>query len=217
VGQYLVASPNCHPCETVVRTPRKPMSASDLSAEALRSIEERLPAARPRQRARLLRRAGDVCASSGRQREALRWYGQAIDDLLELADAETASVLCRMILYVQPEAVRARCTLSWLDLTSQRYGEAAQRIREYVKAAEAAEQEELAAQQLGWMFDAAAPSPELRAEIVRLLFDLGMHARKVEAPAETSAAAAEERNRLWAKVLEGVLAGEPDPPDGPSA
>jgi hypothetical protein len=196
-----------------LRTPRRASSDTTPLAEALHSIEQHLPSARPRQRARLLRRAGDACASSGKQREALRWYGQAIDQLLELSDAETASILCRMILYVQPEAVRARCTLSWLALTSERYAEAAERIRDYVKAAEAADQEELAAQQLGWMFDAAAPDPTLRAEIVRLLFELGMHGRSrgLEAQEDASGLGATERNRLWARVLEGALADDAPP------
>lgn len=192
-----------------MRTPRRPIPPSaDPLGEALASIEARLGSARPKQRARLLRRAGDVCASSGRQREALRWYGQAIDQLLELSDAETASTLCRMILYVQPEAVRARCTLSWLALTAERYDEAASRIQEYVSAAEAADQEELAAQQLGWMFDAAAASSMLRALIVRLLFDLGIHgrARGLETPEEESTEAGAARHELWSRVLEGALA-----------
>lgn len=197
-----------------MRTPHRPHRPSpDPLGEALSSIEARLQTARPKQRARLLRRAGDVCASSGQQREALRWYGQAIDQLLELSDAETASVLCRMILYVQPEAVRARCTLSWLDLTAGRYDDAARRIREYVKAAEAAGQEELAAQQLGWMFDAAAASPQLRALIVRLVFELGMHGRGrgLESPEQTTPEAATARHQLWVRVLEGALADQETP------
>ena len=192
-----------------MRTPQQPpRPTEELLSDALGSIQVRLASARPSQRAKLLQRAGDVCASAGHQRDALLWYGQAIDQLLDLADAESASVLCRMILYVQPEAVRARCTLSWLALAAGRYEEAADRIRSYVAAAEAADQDELAAQQLGWMFDAAAVAPVLRAEIVRLLFSLGMHARRLPAE-EVSEEAGTARHRLWSRVVQSAIGDEP--------
>ena len=195
--------------------PRKPVRPpANPAAEAIQSIQARLESARPKQRAKLLRRAGDICATSGAQREALRWYGQAIDQLLDLQDAEAAGVLCRMILYVQPEAVRARCTLSWLALTSGHYAEAGERISDYVAAAEAADQEELAAQQLGWMFDASAQAPELREVIVRHLFELGAHDR-ARKPGHTPGVVFEDpnaRRELWTKVLEGALSEEAPPP-----
>jgi hypothetical protein len=200
-----------------VNTPRKPVRPPvNPAAEAIQSIQARLESARPKQRAKLLRRAGDICATSGAQREALRWYGQAIDQLMELSDAETAGVLCRMILYVQPEAVRAHCTLAWLALTSGRQADASRHIRDYVTAAESADQDELAAQQLGWMFDAAEYAPELRAEIVRYLIDVGVHdrTRRLGATPEVKfETPPEDRRELWSRVMEGALSDEEAEPD----
>jgi hypothetical protein len=172
----------------------------------LTAIEASLENAAPRTRAILLKRAGDLCASMGEGRRALVWYGRAVDQYLELRDTAAAGLICRMILYVHPEAVRARCTLCWIDIAAGRHEQAATRIWEYAEAAGKAGQQQLAAQQLGWMFDAAGEGP-LRERIVFALLRLGEdeHAGRLSrrhdpaADAHPGAAA-----QVWSQLMEGT-------------
>src|SRR5919205_1049644 len=87
------------------------------------------------QRAFLLKRAGDVCVGLGEPRKALGWYGRAVDQHLELKQLVHAETLCRMIIYVEPNAVRARCTLTWIAIGEDRLPEAAEQLAAYVDAA----------------------------------------------------------------------------------
>lgn len=177
----------------------------------LSAIEASLETAAPRTRAILLKRAGDLCASMGESKRALAWYGRAVDQYLELRDTAAAGLICRMILYVHPDAVRARCTLCWIDIAAGRQEQAAARIWEYAEAARNAGQEQIAAQQLGWMFDAVGEGP-LRERIVFALLRLGEGERAGTLSQRHDPAAATvpgDRATVWAQLMEGTASGVP--------
>ena len=190
-----------------MRTPPRNDLPAALEA-GLSAIEGSLENAAPRTRAILLKRAGDLCASMGEGRRALAWYGRAVDQYLELRDTAAAGLICRMILHVHPEAVRARCTLCWIDIAAGRHEQAATRIWEYAEAAGKGGQQQIAAQQLGWMFDAAGEGP-LRERIVFALLRLGQgeHASRLSQRHDPAADARPGADaQVWFHLLEGTAA-----------
>ena len=190
--------------------PNRPASAADAEQRleaALRTVVDQLPTATPQQRAFLLKRAGDVCVGLGEQRKALGWYGRAVDQHLELGEAEQAATLCRLIIYVQPDAVRARCTLTWIAIGTERHPEAGEQLGAYIDAARTAGQAEIAARQLGWMFGVVS-SPNLRRQIVAGMRALGEEER-ADAMAEALRADptpyAVDPERLWERLMEATV------------
>lgn len=174
---------------------------------ALRTVVEQLPSATPVQRAFLLKRAGDVCVGMGEPRRALGWYGRAVDQHLELREVEQAATLCRLIIYVQPDAVRARCTLTWIAIGTERHPEAGEQLGAYLDAARQAGQAEMAAQQLGWMFGVAS-SPNLRRQIVAGMRALGEEERAdamAEALRSDPSPYPVEPSRLWEQLMEATV------------
>lgn len=173
---------------------------------ALQQVLDALPTASPPQRAFLLKRAGDLCVSMEQRGKALGWYGRAVDQSLELGDAEGAAQICRLIIFVQPEAVRARCTLTWIAIGTGDQAAAVESLGDYADAARRAGQEAIAARQLGLMFDAAAD----RAFRERLVFEMTTLndveraadlAERLRAPAPPAPA----REQLWASVLDATI------------
>jgi predicted Zn-dependent protease len=185
--------------------PPRPAPDSEQRLEAaLRNIVEQLPSATPQQRAFLLKRAGDVCVGMSEPRKALGWYGRAVDQHLELGDAEQAATLCRLIIYVQPDAVRARCTLTWIAIGAERHPEAAEQLGAYLDAARRAGQNEIAAAQLEWMFETAA-SAQLRRDIVAGLRTLGDDARADRLAERAHAPVPPGGPSLWERVLDATV------------
>ncbi len=182
--------------------------------EALRRTLSALPEASPVQKAFLYKRAGDVCVGMDERRKALAWYGRAVDQHLQLGDPQQAALLCRLIIHVQPEAVRARGTLTWIALGTAEDDEAARQLDAYVEAVQRAGQGALAAQQLDWMFTTTG-SRRLRTRLLAGLEALGEteRARVLAAAMEMPGAAPVER---WARVL-AATTGTPMPPASPPA
>ncbi len=174
----------------------------------LDAIERMLAGSPPRSRSVLLKRAGDLCASMGERRRALAWYGRAVNLHLELGEAPRASALCHTILSIQPEAVRARCTLAWLALAGGRTVEARRLVDEYASAAGRAGQNAMASQQLAWMHEAAADTL-LRRDIVRAVRVLGDDARAAALSSVPRPTAPLDHEDLWSRVLRGTLAPPP--------
>src|SRR5687767_3979357 len=112
--------------------------------DALAAVNRVLTGAAGADRALLLKRAGDVCVAHGEPRRALPWYGKAVDQYLELGQPDQAAELCRLIISVQPDAVRARCTLTWIALGAERHAEAGLLLSDYVSTAIQAGQTALA-------------------------------------------------------------------------
>jgi hypothetical protein len=174
----------------------------------LDAIERMLAGSPPRSRSVLLKQAGDLCASMGERRRALAWYGRAVNLHLELGEAPRASALCHTILSIQPEAVRARCTLAWLALAGGRTVEARRLVDEYASAAGRAGQNAMASQQLAWMHEAAADTL-LRRDIVRAVRLLGDDTRAAALSSVPPPTAPLDHEDLWSRVLRGTLAPPP--------
>ena len=172
----------------------------------LDEIERMLEGSPPRSRSVLLKQAGDLCASVGERRRALGWYGRAVNLHLGLGEASRAAALCHTILSIQPEAVRARCTLAWLALAGGRAMETRDMVAEYTAAARAAGQNAMAIQQLAWMFE-AADDEFLRHDIVRAVRTLGDEQRAATLAAEPRVPL--DHDEVWSRVLHGTLAPPP--------
>ncbi len=110
----------------------------------LRNLEAQAKGAAPGPRGRLLNRAGDLCVRAAERERALRYFGGAIDALLDDHQPEPARAVARKILRVHPGAVRTLCTLTWLDLAARHNKAAGQHLLEYVKAAAGAGREAMA-------------------------------------------------------------------------
>jgi len=175
---------------------------------ALQAVLATIPSATPLERAFLLKRAGDLCVSMDDRRRALGWYGRSVDQWLELGNWEQAALLCRLIVSVQPEAVRARCTLLWIAIGTRHDGDALQELSGYVAAAIQHRQTTLAAQQLVWMFDATTSIP-LREQLVAELIRLGdARAEVLRARLHDASATPADPDQLWARVLDATI-GQP--------
>lgn len=91
-----------------------------------------------------LNRAGDLCLEAGDKADALRYYGRAIDALLEDQQREAARGVANKIIRVHPGAVRTLCTLTWLDLASHHLATALLHLRDYVEGVLRVSQQDLA-------------------------------------------------------------------------
>lgn len=179
----------------------------------LAELEAQARSASPGYETQFLNRAGNLCVEAGQPARALAYFGRAIDAYLESGRFSAAEVLCRKVLQIAPEAVRARSTLAWLALGKGFHESTRVEIREYVHAAEKAGQQQLAAVQLMMMAEAATEL-ELREEI-------GEHLLRLDEPEKADVVFGlvfEERNgqrapryidegKLWTKLLRAALMG----------
>lgn len=123
-------------------------------------------------RGTLFNRAGDVCLREGYFERAVKNFGRAIDAYLESGHLDAAPSLCRKIIRLSPDVVRARSTLVAISLAEGMFKDAQQQISEYVRAAEAAERADIATQRLR-LLAAATENEEVRMTIGEYLIELG--------------------------------------------
>lgn len=97
---------------------------------------------------RPLNRAGDLCLQAGDRDRALRYYGRAIDSLLDDVQPEAARGVANKIIRVHPAAVRTLCTLTWLDLAARLMATAVEDLGLYAKAAINAGRQNMAAPEI---------------------------------------------------------------------
>ncbi|MEX2526736.1 MAG: hypothetical protein WEA09_03795 [Gemmatimonadota bacterium] len=123
--------------------------------------------------ARILNRAGDLALATGDREQALRYYGTSIDAHMALRQFDAATAICRKVLRLVPDVVRARCTLAWLCLGKGLLEMAREHLDDYVAAARKAGREEMAAQQVRLMAQYARDDGfrEYLAHLLRLLGD----------------------------------------------
>ena len=95
-----------------------------------------------------LNRAGDLCEKGGDRARALKYYGRAIDAMLEDGQPEPARGIATKIVRIHPEAVRTLCTLTWLDLASDHLASVLEHLAKYIEAARQGGRESLAAEQV---------------------------------------------------------------------
>ncbi|HEX6924333.1 MAG TPA: hypothetical protein VF167_02835 [Longimicrobiaceae bacterium] len=179
----------------------------------LASLEEQARSASPGYETQFLNRAGNLCVEAGMPQRALAYFGRAIDAYLESGRFSAAEVLCRKVLRISPEAVRARCTLAWLAIGKGMRTETEEEIADYVRAAQRAGKEGLAARQLVMMAEAATRI-ELRERLAEHLVELGAD---VDADRVLGLVYAErnglrpppaqDEGKLWAKLLRAALMG----------
>lgn len=183
----------------------------DLERE-LRALEAEAGAAPTGSGGKFLNRAGDLCAQAGQRARALSYYGRAIDSYLEGGRFDAAGGVCRKLLRISPDAVRARCTLAWLAIGKGLAGDATREMTQYVRAASQAGQGKIARKQLHLMAQ-ATPGPALHRLIAELLLELGdetgaerllQAAGDGEGEEETLPA---DQEVHWARVLRAALMG----------
>jgi hypothetical protein len=170
-------------------------SDSGLSDRKLKELAAEAEKASPGARWAVFNRLGDAYLKAGDRLRALRYFGKAIDALLEDDQPEPARAVAKKVIRLHPEAVRTLCTLTWLDLASERGSAAISSLREYAQVAKDRKQEALAAGQILEMARLVANTDFLH-ETARALESLGANADA-------------EQARKWAEA-----GGSPDAPKG---
>jgi hypothetical protein len=164
-----------------------------------------------------LNQAGDACERAGEVALALEYYGQAIDANVKADRFTPAMALCRKVMRVAPNVVRARCTLAWLAIGNGFERDAITLLGEYVSAAQRARCGALAVAQLRRMSEVATGA-ELRLALEAHLRALGDDATADRLAAESLAACADTSqngdasvsNARWTTARRGALLGPRD-------
>jgi predicted Zn-dependent protease len=177
----------------------------------LHSLEQQAEVALPGFDAQFFNRAGDLCAEAQDRSRALMYYGRAIDAYLRAGRYNAAGAVCRKLLRVSPDSVRARATLAWLSIGKGLLGDAQWEVDEYVEAAVAAGRTGLARKHLRMMADSTYSS-ELRALLASHLRRLGdtEGAERIMAESPVPETQREEAEALWSRVLRAALMGPGD-------
>jgi Tfp pilus assembly protein FimV len=192
---------------------RSELGVAPALARELQSLEQQAREASPGYETQFLNRAANLCMEAGHTEKALAYYGRAIDAYLESGRFNAAEVVCRKILKMAPETVRARCTLSWLAIGKGHRTGTDELVSAYVQAARVAGEDALAAKQIRLMAKAAS-SAELRELLAEYLLDLGdpegADAVFEQVYAEANglrSAPVEDQAKLWASMVRGALMG----------
>jgi tetratricopeptide (TPR) repeat protein len=142
---------------------------SDRRLEELAAEAEK---ASPGARWAVFNRLGDAYLKAEDRVRALRYFGKAIDALLEDDQPEPARAVAKKVIRLHPEAIRTLCTLTWLDLASMKTPAAVGSLREYVNGAKEGGRERVACGQILEMARMAT-DPVFLAETVSALEALG--------------------------------------------
>lgn len=187
----------------------------------IQSLERKARSAPRESRAQLFNHLGDLYIRDGDRDRALSCYGRAIDTHLETGRYNAARALCRKVIIVAPEVVRAHCTLAFLALGEDRIADAEREIGDYVRAARRAGRSDLAARQLRLMAN-ATDDQDIRLALARQLAELGdirgsnevFSAVYAERTGLRSAPRENQRER-WARMLRIAVTGPPREADTP--
>lgn len=157
----------------------------------IRSITRRRAGAEAARTGAGLLRAGDIARAGGERRKALRLYGRAIDAFLRAGLPHDAELVCRRVLDLDPDVVRARYTLTAIAVGRGRVGLARERLADYVEAVTRAQAPEVAVPPLLELASATS-HPALRRAIASAVREVGRfdYAERVERPAPAAAPAA---------------------------
>lgn len=170
-------------------------------AAQLRRLDRRVQLATDRFIASQLIRAAQLCAAAGDTAGALQYYGRAVDAYLSIGNGREAEILCRRIVELKPDVVRARRTLSLILLGRGDLVGAAEQVRGYVAAARAAGQEELTIRQLRLMAE-LTQDPRLRENLLEQCRELGGSApAREEAVRPVSHQALEAEAGRWMSAI----------------
>ncbi len=114
----------------------------------LKELAAEAEKASPGARWAVFNRLGDAYLKADDRLRALRYFGKAIDALLEDDQPEPARAVAKKVIRLHPEAIRTLCTLTWLDLASMKAGAAVASLQEYVAVAKEGQRERLACGQI---------------------------------------------------------------------
>ena len=117
-------------------------------------------------------RLGNLCIQTGERARALTLYGRGIDAYLAAGELERASNLCRKVIALAPEVIRARCTLAFVSLGRGEMEAFERELSEYVSAARQGGKEEYAAARIR-MVGSITHDPDARMLLARALLELG--------------------------------------------
>ena len=109
---------------------------------------------------------------TGERARALTLYGRGIDAYLAAGELESASNLCRKVIALAPEVVRARCTLAFVSLGRGEMEAFEQELGDYVTAARQVGKEDFAAARIR-MVASITRSPQVQMFLARALLELG--------------------------------------------
>jgi tetratricopeptide (TPR) repeat protein len=191
----------------------------------LADLDRQAASATPDFAALIYNRAGDMCVRANDARRALRYYGRAIDAFLEVGYYDSAAALCRRVIEISPNVVRARATLAFLSLgEGLQYlpfqgsveENARRSILDYLSAARKGGVEDLVGRRLKLMAD-VTDNQHVRELIGEFLLEVG----EPQAADEVLGSVYAERNRLreppsedqrrrWARALRTSVVGAPD-------
>ena len=155
------------------RRPSK-VRASDLEAQ-LESLEKRAAGQERHIQARLFNTAADLCLRANEHGRAKSFAGRAIDAYLEAGYFGAAAAMCRKLIRIEPDVVRARATLAVLYLGKKLVEDSAfevELVDDYIRAARHEGGERLLTYRLRVMAHATA-NQELRVLIAQRLLELG--------------------------------------------
>ena len=153
---------------------------SEASDRQLRDLAVEAEKAAPGARWAVFNRLGDAYLKADDRPRALRYFGKAIDALLEDDQPEPARAVAKKVIRLHPEAVRTLCTLTWLDLASMKIPAATSSLQKYVDGAKAGNQERLACGHVLEMSRLVADKTFLD-EAVKALGTLGCEAELAQA------------------------------------
>jgi predicted Zn-dependent protease len=126
----------------------------------------------PEQRARLMNMAGDLCMEAEQRERALLYFDACIDLYITARRFSAASAVCDKLVRLNPEVIRARCTLAWLAVARGLDDEAARYVEDYGDAAARLEKPGIALWQLRAMSEETDSEQVLEA-IAHALLKLG--------------------------------------------
>jgi hypothetical protein len=156
----------------VIRTVATAGSAATLE-DTLQELSRRMRwNLTPEQRGRLMNMAGDLCMEADQRERALLYFDACIDLYLVAGRFAASAAVCEKLVRLNPEVVRARCTLAWLAIARGLDDEAVRRIEEYGEAALRLERTVIAQRQLRAMAEEVDSEAVLEA-IAHALLKLG--------------------------------------------
>lgn len=186
----------------------------DLDAMLL-IVEREADGAMPGFEAFFFNRGGDLCVREDAPRRALGYYGRAIDAYLRAGRYDSAAAVCRKILRLAPDAVRARCTLAWIAVGKGLIADASSQVDAYVQAAYRQGKIDLARYHLARMGQ-VAEDPDLAYQIGESLLNLGDAAAadivfgRALAIGRGEILPSTESEERWNVVLDAALRGPQD-------
>jgi hypothetical protein len=141
----------------------------------LDALEKRAQSQDRHIQARLFNQAAEICQQAGDLGGAKVYSGRAIDAYLEAGLFGAAAAMCRKLIRLAPDVIRARATLAVLYLGKKLVEDSAfevDLVEDYIRAARQEGDEKLLIHRLRVMAHATA-NQELRVLIAQRLLELG--------------------------------------------